>query len=439
MPALAYYVIVQGNNFPVTQYGGVGLNKYIINGGKKLSGRVRVHGAKNAVLPIMAAAVLSGDKCRIYDCPNLSDVNNTINIIRTLGCSATLAGDVLEIDSSAMSGWEIPEELMREMRSSIIFLGALVAKMGRARLCAPGGCELGNRPIDLHLKALRELGIEIREENGYIEAIADRIHPADIHLSFPSVGATENIILSSVCIKGETTISNAAKEPEITDMCDFLNKMGADISGAGTEFIRINGVAHLSGTDYKVMPDRIVASTLMCAAMTTKSEIELLNVRSQHLGAIVSVLRESGARIEFFKDKMYIRAPEKTGSVDMIKTQVYPGFPTDAQSPVMAALCYGNGTSVIVENIFDSRYKIIPELRKMGADILQDGRVAIIKGQKLSGAHIRAMDLRGGAALTVAALGAEGESLLDGIHYIERGYVELETMLQSIGADIKKI
>jgi len=215
--------------------------------------------------------------------------------------------------------------------------------------------------------------------------------------------------------------------------------MGAHIEGAGSEFIRVKGVAHLHAAEHKVIPDRIVAATLMCSAMTTKSEIELLNVRKAHLGAIVSVLRDCGARIEFFNDKMYIRAPEKIKSVDMIKTQVYPGFPTDAQSPVMAALCFAEGTSVIVENIFDSRFKIIPELRKMGADVLQDGRVAIIKGQNLSASRLRAMDLRGGAALTVAALGAEGTSELTGIHYIERGYVNLDRMLGELGAEIKKM
>ncbi len=414
------------------------MDKYIVSGKKKLSGRVRVHGAKNAVLPIMAASILAEDKCRIFDCPDLSDVRHTMSILERLGCSASLLGDVLEIDSSGISSWEISEDLMREMRSSIIFLGALSGKMGRARMCAPGGCELGNRPIDLHLKALKQLGLEIREENGFIEAIADHMHPADIHLSFPSVGATENIILASVTLRGETTISNAAKEPEIVDMCEFLCKMGARIEGAGTEFIRIEGVAHLHGAEHKVIPDRIVASTLMCSAMTSKSEIELLNVRSAHLGAVVSVLRDSGAKIEFFKDKMYIRAPEKIKSVDMIKTQVYPGFPTDAQSPVMAMLCFGQGTSVIVENIFDSRYKIIPELSKMGADILQDGRVAVIKGQMLCGAHVRAMDLRGGAALTIAALGADGQSEISGVHYIERGYVNLAGMLRELGADINK-
>ena len=415
------------------------MDRYIIKGKRKLGGRVRVHGAKNAVLPIMAATILAGDKCTLYDCPDLSDVRHTADILRKLGCRAELSEDIMEIDSSGLDNWEIPEELMREMRSSIIFLGALAGKMGRARLCAPGGCELGNRPIDLHLKALKELGIEIREENGYIEAIADKIHSADIHLSFPSVGATENIILSAVGIRGETTISNAAKEPEIADLCDFLNKMGADIQGAGSEFIRINGVAHLGAAQHKIIPDRIVAATLMCAAMTTKSEIELLNVRSNHLSAIVSLLRDSGAKIEFFKDKMYIRAPEEAKSIDMIKTQVYPGFPTDAQSPVMAALCFAKGTSVIVENIFDSRFKIIGELRKMGADILQDGRVAVIKGQPLSGAHIRALDLRGGAALTVAALGAEGETIIEGVKFIDRGYVELEKQLQSVGAEIERI
>ena len=415
------------------------MEKYIISGGKKLSGRARVHGAKNAVLPIMAAAILAGDKCRIFDCPNLSDVHASIDILRTLGCQAELCDDILKIDSSTVLGYEIPEELMLKMRSSIIFLGALVGKMGRARVSSPGGCELGNRPIDLHIKALKELGMEITEENGFIEINSLRAHSADIHLSFPSVGATENIILSSIHLKGETTISNAAKEPEIVDMCEFLNKMGANISGAGTEFITIKGVAHLHGAEHKVMPDRIVASTLMCAAMTTKSEIELLNVRSSHLGAVVSVLRDSGAKIEFFNDKMYIRAPEIIKGADMIKTQVYPGFPTDVQSVMMASLCYAEGTSIIVENIFDSRYKIIPELKKMGADILQDGRVAVIKGQKLSGAHIVARDLRGGAALTVAALGASGESVLEGIHFINRGYVNLDDMLCQLGADIKKI
>lgn len=412
------------------------MDEYVISGGKRLEGNVRVHGAKNSVLPILAASVLLGDECRIYDCPQLSDVAHTVKILKTLGCSALHEGDVLTVDTSTINKWEIPEELMREMRSSIIFLGALAAKMGRARMCAPGGCELGNRPIDLHIKALRELGMIIREEDGFLEASAERMHPADIHLSFPSVGATENIILSSVFLKGETTVSNAAKEPEIVDLCNFLNKAGAKIEGAGTENIVIYGVSHLSGISYKIIPDRIVASTVMCAAMTTGSELQLENVCSEHLGAVVSVLRDSGAKIEFFKDKMYIRAPERPGAVDIIKTQVYPGFPTDAQSVVMAALSGGRGTSVIVENLFDSRYKIIPELKKMGADIFQEGRVAVVKGCRLHGANVRAMDLRGGAALVIAALGASGKTTVSGIHYIERGYVKLDEMLLRLGADI---
>lgn len=420
-------------------HGGVALDGYIINGGRRLEGMARVHGAKNAVLPIMAASILAGEECRIYDCPRLSDVEHTINILNKLGCRTSLSDDVLTVDSSTVSSCEIPEELMREMRSSIIFLGALSARMGRARLCAPGGCELGNRPIDLHIKALRELGMVINEDNGFLEAEVGHMHCGNIHLSFPSVGATENIILSCVRLKGETTISNAAKEPEIVDLCDFLNKMGADIKGAGTEYISITGVASLHGAEHRVIPDRIVASTLMCAAMTTGSEIELLNVRGAHLGAVSNVLREAGAKIEFFRDKMYIRAPEKIRPVDMIKTQVYPGFPTDAQSVMMAALCYAEGTSVIVENVFDSRYKIIPELTKMGADILQDGRVAVIKGSRLHGAHITAMDLRGGAALAIAAIGASGESIVRNVHYIERGYVDFDKMLAQLGADIRKV
>lgn len=418
--------------------GGVVLDRYIISGGERLSGKAYVHGAKNAVLPIMAAAILCGDVCKIYDCPALSDVEHTIKILRMLGCRAALEGDILTVDSSSISRWDIPEELMREMRSSIIFLGALAGKMGKARLCAPGGCELGNRPIDLHIKALRELGIIINEDNGFLYADASNLHSADIHLNFPSVGATENIILSSVCIKGVTTIFNAAREPEIVDMCDFLNKMGADIRGAGSEYIKITGVAHLHGAEHKIIPDRIVASTLLCAAMTTKSEIELENVCAEHLGAVVSVLRDCGAKIGFFGDSMYIRAPLCAKPTDIIKTQVYPGFPTDAQPTMMAALCYSKGTSVIVENIFDGRYKIIPELIKMGADILQDGRVAIIKGTMLHGAHVRAMDLRGGAALVVAALGARGESVVDGVNYVQRGYVEFDKTLRNLGAKIKR-
>ncbi len=415
------------------------MDKYIIDGGKKLEGMVRVHGAKNAVLPILAATVLSGDVCRIYDCPRLSDVEHTIKILETLGCRVLFSGSTLTVDASSADKWEIPEELMREMRSSIIFLGAVASKMGKARLCAPGGCELGNRPIDLHIKALRELGMSLHEENGFIEARADKMHCGDIHLSFPSVGATENIILSAVQIKGETTISNAAREPEIVDLCEFLIKMGADIEGVGTEFIRIKGVAHLHGAEHRIIPDRIVASTLMCAAMATNSEIELLNVRSTHMGAVVSVLRESGAKIEFFKDKMYIRAPQKILPVDIIKTQVYPGFPTDSQSVVMAALCKSEGTSVIVENLFENRFKIIPELVKMNADIIQDGRVAVIKGARLCPAHLRAMDLRGGAALVIAALGAEGESIVEGVNYIERGYEDLDKMITTLGGNIIKV
>jgi len=412
------------------------LDEYVIAGGRRLCGNLRVHGAKNAVLPILAASVLLGDVCHIYDCPKLSDVSHTVKILRTLGCGAKYYDNVLTVDTSTISKWEIPEELMREMRSSIIFLGALAAKMGRARMCAPGGCELGNRPIDLHIKSLRELGMIIREEDGFLEASAERMHPADIHLCFPSVGATENIILSSVFLKGETTISNAAKEPEIVDLCNFLNKAGAKISGGGTENIVICGVPSLKGISHKIIPDRIVATTLMCAAMTTGSEIQLENVCGEHLGAVVSVLRESGAKIEFFRDKMYIRAPERPGKVDIIKTQVYPGFPTDAQSVVMATLAGGHGTSVIVENVFDARYKIIPELNKMGADIFQEGRVAVIKGSKLHGANVRAMDLRGGAALVIAALGTAGKTTVSGIHYIERGYENLDEMLRILGADI---
>lgn len=403
-----------------------------------LSGRVRVHGAKNAVLPILAATILCTDHCTLFDCPPLRDVQATIEILHNLGCRAEFRGETLEVDTSTISECVIADHLMRELRSSIIFLGALASKMGRARLGFPGGCELGNRPIDLHLKALRELGYQISEDNGYIEAVAQDLHAANIHLSFPSVGATENILLAAVNIRGETTISNAAKEPEIVDLASFLRKMGADIRGDGTEHIQINGVPSLRPASYRVMPDRIVAATYMGAAMITKSEIELENVKMHQMEAVVSTLRDCGAKIEFFGDKAYIRAPQVIRPIPMLKTQVYPGFPTDAQSILMAVLAYANGTSVMIETIFDNRFKIIPELRKMGGNLVSDGRVAVICGGKLHSASVRAMDLRGGAALTIAALGASGESHIDGVALIERGYASFPEGLREIGANITK-
>ena len=413
------------------------LDKYIINGGKKLGGRLRVHGAKNAVLPIMAATVLSGDVCRVYDCPELSDVKNTINILNTLGCNVNFEDGILTVDSSEINNWEIPEDMMREMRSSIIFMGALAGKMGRARLCAPGGCELGNRPIDIHLKSLRELGVEIREENGFIEINCERMHPGDIHLSFPSVGATENVMMAAVGLHGTTLVHNAAREPEIVDLQNFLCAMGAKVSGAGTHTIAIEGVKRLHGVAYTPMPDRIVAGTLLAAAAATGGNVRLRNVPVQDLYAVFAKLREMGCIIDEEVDAVTLHAPERLRAFHQLQTQPHPGFPTDMQVQMLALAVRAQGTSVVVENVFENRFTHAGDLNRMGADVMVNGRTAIVKGvDRLYGARVAARDLRGGAALTIAGLQAEGETLVEHVELIDRGYDKLEQMLSALGADV---
>ncbi len=412
--------------------------KYIVRGDKPLEGLVRIQGAKNSVLPILAASLLASDKCEIYDCPHLSDVDITLEILKSLGCEVEFIEDRVKIDSSNAFMCEIPENLMRRLRSSIVFLGAVTMKMGKARVTMPGGCLLGERPIDLHLKALKQLGIKIKEEGGFIETDASNAHPAQVHLAFPSVGATENTILAAVKIKGESVITNAAREPEIVDLVNFLNLMGAKIEGEGSGTIHIEGVASLKGISYRIIPDRIVATTFMCAAMATGGEIEIENIKASHLTAITNELREEGARIEFFGDRGYIRAPRKIKGASVIKTMPYPGFPTDAQSVFLPHLTKAEGTSVIVENIFENRFKTVSELNLMGADIVTEGRSAIIRGDRiLKGAHVYAPDLRGGAALLVAALSAQGESIVEDEGHIVRGYENIDKSLKRLGADIR--
>ena len=412
--------------------------KYIVRGGKPLGGCVRIQGAKNSVLPILAASVLSGERCEIYDCPCLKDVETTEKILNKLGCRTERNGDCLSVDSTDAFNWEIPEELMRSLRSSIMFLGAVTMRMGKAKVSMPGGCSLGARPIDIHIKALKALNIKVVEEGGYIITDASEAKSGSVHLSFPSVGATENAVMAAVKLKGETVITNAAREPEIVDLVNFLNAMGANIKGGGTGTIHIEGVPYLSGISYRIIPDRIVASTFMCAAMATGGEIELENVKKEHLTAITNELREEGACIEFFGDRGYIRAPGKIKSAEMIKTMPYPGFPTDAQSIFIPHLIRAEGTSVIVENIFENRFKIVNDLNLMGADIVTEGRTMVIRGpRKLTGAHVYAPDLRGGAALLLAALSAEGESHIESEGHIERGYENLKENFASLGADIR--
>ncbi len=416
------------------------MEKLVIEGGNRLSGTLKVHGAKNACLPILAGCILNGGNTTLYDCPQISDVAVSARIFDKLSIKTRREGDVFFVDSSGMDSCEIPEDLMREMRSSIVFLGAIVARMGRARLSMPGGCELGPRPIDLHLKSLRHMGVHITEDHGFINCEAAHLHGAKIYLDFPSVGATENIMLAAVLAEGETVITNAAKEPEIVDLQNFLNAMGAHIRGAGGHEIYIEGVPSLHYVTYRIMPDRIVAATYLAAACLTKSKLTLQNVDAGSLASITSILEDMGSTIKIEGRTMEYKPAAQIDSVGIVRTMPYPGFPTDAQAPFMAACSLAKGSSVFVENIFESRFKHVGELRRMGADITVDGSVAVVRGvSKLTGAKVAAMDLRGGAALVVAALAAEGVSEISNVHYIDRGYESIENAFSSVGANIQRI
>lgn len=413
------------------------MGSFYIKGGNQLDGEFSVQGAKNAVLPVLAATVLNSGKNVVCNCPDLSDVNSTCDVLKALGCKVTRSGRVLEVDSSTMNRFTIPEDLMRQMRSSIIFLGAIIARAKKACVSLPGGCEIGLRPIDLHLKALRALGIEITESHGYIHCSADKLVGTDIHLDFPSVGATENVMLASCLAEGTTTLTNAAREPEIMDLEAFLNKMGAKISGAGSSVIRIDGVERLYGVEHTIIPDRIAAGTYLICAAATKGRIILNGADASHMSAILNTLSDMGCRVYREKNRVALTCNRRTGPANLIKTMPYPGFPTDIQSPFMALCAISNGTSVFVENIFENRYRHVDELIRMGADIRLDGRCAAVVGcERLTGAHVVAQELRGGAALVTAALSAEGESVIDNIHYIDRGYENIEKYLALCGADI---
>lgn len=414
------------------------MSKIIINGGNRLSGAVKVHGAKNSVLPILAATVLCDGENVIHNCPHLSDVDASINILRHLGCSCSLQNETAVINTKNLRCSHIPDELMREMRSSVVFLGAILGKCGNAVISAPGGCELGPRPIDLHISSLKKLGAEIREYNGIIELSAHNgLKGCEINLSFPSVGATENIILAASTAQGITTIHNAAKEPEISDLADFLNGCGARIYGSGSDTLIIHGVRKLKGSEHTVIPDRIVASTYMAAAAVTGGNVTVNNVMPSHLLAVNSVFEEAGCIIRPTDNGLNIEAPKKLQRVPTIRTLVYPGFPTDAGPIVLAMLSLAQGTSVFVENIFENRFKYIDELKRFGAKIKTEGKVAVVEGvDELSAAPCKCTDLRGGAALVIASLAAKGRSDIEQICHIKRGYYNLCEDLARLGADI---
>ena len=416
------------------------MSKIVIAGGNKLEGKIRVHGAKNTVLPILAATVLNSGKSVIHDCPDLRDVSLTLEILRYLGCTVERRGNSVFVDSSSMKNHSIPDHLMREMRSSVIFMGAILTRCKKAVISYPGGCEIGIRPIDLHLKGLRQLGIKIEEAHGYINCSAEKIVGSEIHLDFPSVGATENVMLAAVMAEGTTIIRNAAKEPEINDLQDLLNTMGAKVSGAGTSIIVIEGVQTFHNVEHTVIPDRIVAATYLAAAAIAGGSVEVTNIISEHVQPILAVLRECGCKIYVQKNSIILSRSNPLQPIDVIRTLPYPGFPTDAQAPIMSVLTLAKGSSIVSETIFENRFKHVEELRRMGADIKVDGRVAVIRGvKKLSGASVNSMDLRGGAALVLAGLAAEGITTVDGLHHIDRGYEKLEDSLAQLGANIKRV
>ena len=412
------------------------MSSYIIEGGHKLEGTVKISGSKNAALPILAATVLNVGKTTLYNVPNIQDTQMMFKILETLGGKVEKKNNKIIIDTSKINKFEIPEELMHKMRSSVILAGALLGRYKKAIFSYPGGCDIGSRPIDLHLRSFEKLGINVVKNYGNIICDAEKIKGEKIDLDFPSVGATENAILASVLAEGTTTITNAAREPEIIDLQNFLNKMGAKIIGAGTNEIQITGVKKLKDISYNIMPDRIETGSFLCFAAATKGNIILENVNATHITPIISKLEEADCKIEVNKNKIKIVAPKKLKAID-IKTMPYPGFPTDMQSVFASMLTIAKGTSIIVENIFENRYKYTQELNKMGAKITVEGKSAIIRGtRKLYGADVKATDLRGGAALVLAGLIAKGKTQVDDIEYILRGYEKLDYKLQNLGANI---
>lgn len=423
--------------------------RIVINGGKRLEGEIRVQGAKNSALPLLAATVLCSGESVLHNCPRLSDCDAACRILECLGCKCKREQTTVTVNASVISGTEVPTPLMREMRSSIIFLGSVLARCRSCRLSFPGGCELGPRPIDFHLAALREMGAEIEEKHGYLECSAPKgLHGARITLSFSSVGATENIMLAAALSQGVTEIHNAAREPEIVDLANFINKCGGKVSGAGGSTVAIEGVESLSPCEHRIMPDRIAAATYLCCCGATGGELILTDVDSGDLRPVTAVLEQMGCSIYTYgteagkkgESNIFINLHRPLISPGTIRTNVHPGFPTDAQPPLMSLTTVASGTTVFVENIFENRFKHASELTRLGAKISVEGKVAVVTGVKsLSGAELLATDLRGGAALITAGLAAEGISKISGLSHIDRGYESIEKVLRGVGADIKRI
>lgn len=413
------------------------MKRFIINPGRKICGETEAAGAKNSALPIMAATILTEKKSIINRCPDISDVRNTVEILKYLGCEAEFSNGTATVDPTGLSKSDIPYAMMEEMRSSIIFLGALLARFKRAEISMPGGCDLGSRPIDLHISSLKKMGAEFVEYGGFLYAECQNLQGAVIRLPIASVGATENIMLAAVLAEGETVIYNSAREPEITDLANMLKKMGAEINGAGTSVIEIKGVKSLSGTEHTVIPDRIETTTLMAAACMTGGFLKINGVNSGEMEAVIDIFEKVGAAMDVRENSILVRAPRKIAPIPRIMTAPYPGFPTDCQPIITSMLTIANGVSLVSEKIFASRFKYVSELYRMGAEIFIDEKTAVVLGNsKLTGAQLQATDLRGGAAVVLAALAAAGQSEISNIHHIERGYEDIHKKLCKIGADI---
>jgi UDP-N-acetylglucosamine 1-carboxyvinyltransferase len=411
----------------------------VIEGGRPLSGAIRIHGAKNAALPILAATIMAEGTVRIQNVPNLSDIQVMLDILRSLGCRTEHSEDTVTVNTSTANSFHIPESQMSQMRSSIFLMGPLLARFGSVQVYQPGGCAIGERKIDLHLKGLSALGAQIEESGNMIVCTAKALKGAEILLDYPSVGATENIMMAAAMADGLTTITNAAREPEIQDLQNFLNAMGAKIIGAGTDTITIEGVSELTPCTYRIIPDRIVAGTLMIAAAVTRGNITLENVCTAHLTSTIHVLKRAGIQIAIDGDIINVSSLCRPKSVDRIVTSPHPSFPTDLQSQIMVLLSLADGLSIVKETVFEGRFKHVDELSRMGADIRVDLNSAFIRGvPRLYGATVEATDLRAGAALVIAGLAAQGTTVIEQIHHIDRGYDRIENMLNHLGANIHR-
>ena len=415
------------------------MDKILVRGGRPLTGSVQVRGAKNAALPLMAACILADQPCVLHNVPCLHDVFTMDKLLSGMGMAIEFTGRAMTLDASSMDSQTAPYDLVRKMRASFFVLGPLLGRFGRARVSLPGGCAIGTRPVDIHLKGLEALGASIDIEDGYV--VADgKLTGADLALDFPSVGATENLMMAASRADGVTRLSNVAREPEIADLAHFLNGIGAQISGAGTDLITIVGVDSMAGTEHVVIPDRIETGTFILAGVATHGDVTVLNADPDHLPAFLAKLREAGASIDLHGSRIRARAPERLKGVD-VATQPYPGFATDLQAQIMAALCVADGASVIKETVFENRFMQVAELARMGADIDLDGNTAVVRGvAALSGAPVMASDLRASAALIIAGLIAEkGETAIARVYHIDRGYERIEERLAGLGADIERV